>query len=273
MINPYDARFLGVAGVSKYESIQAKRLAQYFEWPMVALAIWIPVQWYLTTLNALPAPFIVVLDWLVWGLFVVETILMSSIVISKKRYLTGNWINLLIIIFGCPLLWHSALLVGSLRGLRLLVLLGVLLKLSRSGQRILRKNRLGATLLVSSVVIVFAGVFISIVDPAFQSPWEGIWWAWVTVTTVGYGDFVPVSTVGRVFGGLLILLGVSLFALLTANFSAALIGQEVSATDDEIAAVEDEIAEVEKEENLILIKLAEIEDRMSRIENKLNELD
>lgn len=266
MINPYDARFLGVAGVSKYESIQAKRLARYFEWPMVALAIWIPVQWYLTTLNALPVLFIVVIDWVVWGLFVVETLLMSSVVISKKRYLTGNWVNLLIIVLGCPLLWHSALLVGSLRGLRLLVLLGVLLKLSRSGQRILRKNRLGATLLVSFVVIVFAGVFISIVDPAFQSPWEGIWWAWVTVTTVGYGDFVPVSTVGRVFGGLLILLGVSLFALLTANFSAALIGQEVSASDDEIV-------EVAKEENLILTKLAEIEDRLNRIENKLKELD
>ena len=262
MIRLDTANFLGVAGVSKYETVLAKRLGGWFEWPMVILAIWVPVQWYFATINTLPMRYTAVMDWVVWGFFVVETSLLSLVVTDKKRYLASNWINPLIIVFGCPMLWKAHLLIGSFRSLRLLVLFGILMKLTRAGHRVLRRNQLGTTLLVSAVVIIFAGVLISIVDPAFNTPWEGIWWAWVTVTTVGYGDFVPVSVMGRVFGGLLILLGVCLFALLTANFSAALIGEEVSSGRKERSDVGN------GDEN-VLNKLIEIEERLGRIEKKL----
>ena len=44
---------------------------------------------------------------------------------------------------------------------------------------------MGATLFVSLIVVVMAGISIAAIDPAIDSPWDGIWWAWVTVTTVG----------------------------------------------------------------------------------------
>jgi len=42
----------------------------------------------------------------------------------------------------------------------------------------------------------------------FQSVRDGIWWALVTVTTVGYGDLVPLSTAGRLVGAMAMLTGV-----------------------------------------------------------------
>ncbi len=252
----------GFPGVSTYENSAAKRWGRRFEWPMVLLAIWIPVAWYFEYLNVLPTRLLLITDWAVWMTFVVETVLMTTLVWDKKRYLKGNWMNLVIIVAGFPLLWQTSPLAIGLRSLRLIVLYGVFVRLTRLSKKALQKNRLGSTLLVALIVIFLSGIAITMIDPAIHTPAEGIWWAWVTVTTVGYGDFVPTSTAGRIFGGLLILLGVGLFALLTANFSAALIGQEV--TD-----VEKGVEQVEVEESAILERLDRIEQRLAKIEQKL----
>ncbi|MEW9797712.1 ion transporter [Alteromonas sp. CYL-A6] len=59
---------------------------------------------------------------------------------------------------------------------------------------------------------------------AFASIPASLWWALVTLTTVGYGDVVPVTALGKVFGGVITLLGVGLYALpagiLSSSFTA-----------------------------------------------------
>ena len=104
-------------------------------------------------------------------------------------------------------------------------------------------------------MIVVSGILIASFDPGIQSAWDGIWWAWVTVTTVGYGDVVPVSGAGKFFASLLILLGVGLFSLLTANISAFLIGRDAL-----------------KEEQEMRGRLRDIQDRLKRIEEHLERL-
>ncbi len=44
---------------------------------------------------------------------------------------------------------------------------------------------------------------------------DAIWWAWVTITTVGYGDYAPVTTGGRVVAAILMVVGVGLFSSLS----------------------------------------------------------
>jgi len=50
-----------------------------------------------------------------------------------------------------------------------------------------------------------------------------MWWALQTVTTVGYGDFVPHNTEGRIIGSLVMLGGISFVAVVTASIAAALV--------------------------------------------------
>jgi voltage-gated potassium channel len=75
-----------------------------------------------------------------------------------------------------------------------------------------------------------------------------IWWALQTVTTVGYGDFVPHNTEGRIIGSLVMLGGISFIAVVTASIAAALVGAArrragASPEDHPLAPQLEEIAE------------------------------
>ena len=104
------------------------------------------------------------------------------------------------------------------------------------------------------------------IDPDIDTVWEGIWWAWVTVSTVGYGDTVPESAAGKIFGAVVILFGVGFFSLLTASFSAYFVSRgEVEIEEEE----EEEISQ------LILIerRIEAMEKTLKRIERKLSDDD
>ena len=55
---------------------------------------------------------------------------------------------------------------------------------------------------------------------------DALWWAVVTVTTVGYGDIVPVTPVGRAFAYVLMIGGIGLFGALKANLASIMTRKE-----------------------------------------------
>lgn len=63
--------------------------------------------------------------------------------------------------------------------------------------------------------------------PDFTSFWNAMWWALVTMTTVGYGDMVPHSAGGRLVGILVMFSGVTLVSLLTATISSIFVAQKI----------------------------------------------
>jgi len=104
--------------------------------------------------------------------------------------------------------------------------------------------------------MVLSGIIISRIDPSIGTIWDGMWWAWVTMATVGYGDVVRTAG-GRLFGSLLILFGVVLLSMLTANLAAFFIGGDVE--------------KMEREEQEADRQLKEISARLERIERLLQE--
>ena len=58
---------------------------------------------------------------------------------------------------------------------------------------------------------------------AFASIPHSLWWAMVTLTTVGYGDVYPITAGGKIFTGFVLLIGLSIVAIPTALFSSALL--------------------------------------------------
>jgi voltage-gated potassium channel len=64
-------------------------------------------------------------------------------------------------------------------------------------------------------------------NPAFQDYGDGLWWALVTVTTIGYGDTFPITTAGRVVGSGVILVGIGLVGLFMGKISAILVERRI----------------------------------------------
>jgi len=247
---------LGIAGVDTHENVQARKWAKRLEWPMLAVALWIPFQWYLEESNSIPMLLGRLADWLVWLVFLTETLLLTSLVKNKRRYLIHNWMNLLIIVGSVPLIWHYTSLAGLLRSLRLFMVVVLLVRMSRTIRQLLSLHQLGTTLSVAVFIMVLSGIVITRIDPSIGSIGDGMWWAWVTMATVGYGDVVPHNGAGRLFGSFLILFGVLLMAVLTANLSAFFI-------DGDVKKVEQREEEIER-------SLADIAARLERIEKQLD---
>lgn len=227
---------IGLAGVSPNETARAQLAGRRFEVPMLMLAIWILIQWYMEKRGLISEHLAITADILIWLFFIIETVTLTSLVREKLHHLRSNWINLVIIVLGIPIIWGFDTYAGALRSLRLLLMVAILINMSDTARQILSRNHLGTTLLVSAGIIIVGGIMMAGIDPAIESVGQGLWWAWVTVTTVGYGDLVPSSDAGKLFGAFLILLGIGLFSLLTASFSAFFIRKEETAngSDQEI---------------------------------------
>lgn len=90
-----------------------------------------------------------------------------------------------------------------------------------------------------------------------KSIFDGIWWAVVTLTTIGYGDVYPVTFGGRILAMALALIGIGLVALptgiLTSGFIRAL------RSEKKISQLVDSIEEEEKEQDELLERVEEIE--------------
>jgi voltage-gated potassium channel len=93
----------------------------------------------------------------------------------------------------------------------------------RIGKALLR-DRAGSAILgvflLSIVVLELSAIFMLIAerdDPAanIQTGGDALWWALVSVTTVGYGDRYPVTTYGRAVGAVLLVVGIGLFSTFT----------------------------------------------------------
>jgi voltage-gated potassium channel len=84
-------------------------------------------------------------------------------------------------------------------------------------------------------LVVLAAVLERLVEPdVFTSIGLALWWAVVTVTTVGYGDVVPESAVGRVVATMLMLTGLGLIPTLTSITVAILVGKRTREQQEQL---------------------------------------
>jgi len=112
-------------------------------------------------------------------------------------------------------------------------------RLQRGVERltIFRAVRLVAVVAMSLAFV--AAVLERWIDPAVGTFGDSLWWAIVTVTTVGYGDIVPQSSGGRLVGAMLMLAGVSAIPITTSLVVSVFVSrlqQQSRARDEEVRA-------------------------------------
>ena len=141
-------------------------------------------------------------------------------------------------------------------------------------ETIFNSRRLRTILLALIFFIGIFGYLFYASEPQVKTFGDGIWWALVTITTVGYGDITPLTTLGRVVAGLLMLLGLGLIATITAIVSAKFIQNYVDGhTNDDVLEkleeLETEIEKIEELEDNVLGKLQELEADVDELNKKI----
>ncbi|MDA3807280.1 MAG: ion channel [Thiomicrorhabdus sp.] len=235
---------LGIAGVNHLESDSAIKMGHRFEWLVLVALLAVVIQ-LLMFYSGQPIESI----WfsrIVWGVFALELVVNLFNVRDRLRYLRENWMSLLIVLVAFPWInwWGDWALV--IRSLRLILFLRFAAGFFQIALTILKRNRFGQILLAFAFIIVGAGGMFAYLE---GRPFiDGVWYAIVTITTVGYGDVVPTSDGGRVFGVVLILFGVVFFSLVSANIAAFLIGSDQRKSEADILAylnqTEDHLAQL-----------------------------
>lgn len=117
---------------------------------------------------------------------------------------------------------------------------------------------------VMVLLVVGGGLLEYVMDPAITTPLDGIWYAWITLTHVGYGDLVPASQMGRLIGGVLIVSGFGLFALFMATVTSSLVLGQPEAK----AVGRSRASEQEKVMQDILTELTQLRKRLDALEKK-----
>jgi voltage-gated potassium channel len=230
------------------------RFERQTAWPMMILALAIIPLLVAPLLVDLPSgaeTTLSALDWLIWIAFVLEYGIRLYLAPNKRHFVSHNVIDLVFVLipFLRPLrILRSARSFALLRATRGAV---VLLRAVDAVQDVLKRHKLGYTLLVAAVVVVGSGLAVATIeaaDPArnIQSIPDGLWWAVTTITTVGYGDRFPVTPIGRAIPAGVMILGIGLFGLLAASLASLLIQKDIERElDPQMDRIEERLTRIE----------------------------
>ncbi len=245
-----------------------ERFERAVELPLLVLALAMVPLLVVPLLVDLPGAvegIFVACDWFIWAVFAVEYVVRLVLTPDRWRFVRREWSDLLIVIL--PFL-RPLRVVRSARALRLLRLarlgsvLGEVFQLSR---RLLVRHNLHYALLVILVAILGSASLVLAVeeggDGTIHTFGDALWWALTTVTTVGYGDRFPVTPAGRGAAAFLMVTGIALFGLLTANITTLFVeGTDHRPSEAAADAVTDRLDE-------LLRRIDQLERRLTETES------
>lgn len=169
-------------------------------------------------------------SWFIWAAFVAEYLVLLWTAPSRKDMMRTHKLDLFLIV------------VPFFRPLRLLRLLNVFASFGAvvvMGNRIMQRRGLQWILVAVGAVIVL-GAFLTMLaerqDPtaSIDSFGTALWWAVVTSTTVGYGDVSPVTPGGQGIAVVLMLVGIALLSVITANIASLFVESDLEDENDEL---------------------------------------
>jgi voltage-gated potassium channel len=222
---------------------------------------------------------LLIAEWFFTIIFTIEYILRIYCTTNKKKYTLSfmGIIDLLSIIPTYLIIFYAP--IGYLIDIRVLRLIRIfrIFKLSpylRSGhtmQIALRSSRPKIIVFIVSVslVVIILGTLMYIVEGqqnGFDNIPKSIYWAVVTLTTVGYGDVVPITTLGKTVAVFIMLLGYAIIAVPT-----GIVSSEMSKNRNDKEQLENQEEILEKEEEIIA-KDNEILKKLEALEKKIDKL-
>lgn len=153
----------------------------------------------------------------IWAIFVVDYGVRLALARDRLAFIRANIPDLVAIM---PLDFFRAARVARVARLTRLLRAGtVLWRASADLRGVLRTSGLQWVLAVAAGSVAVGGTLAWVADPAIPTVGDGIWWAIVTSTTVGYGDVFPVGATARLVAVAVMIVGVRAIGMLTGSIA------------------------------------------------------
>lgn len=213
----------------------------------------------------------VVVGVLSWLVFVTDFVVHERLFVDYLGTRLGKF-DLTIVVLTAPWFLLSGAHGGSIVVILRLARVSRLLIATRGVRRLFA--RLGRVAIVAGAVLVVGAVMGYYAEhpsnPDFATFGDAIWWSTVTLTTVGYGDIVPITTAGRFDGAAIMFMGVALLGLLAGSL-ASFFGLE----SDEGDAVDPETSNESVRAELALLRaevreLADLRQQLAALTTQLS---
>ncbi|AXE26253.1 two pore domain potassium channel family protein [Streptomyces globosus] len=179
-------------------------------------------------------------EWMVWGAFAADYLVRLCLSSARRAFVRTHWLDLV------------AVVLPMVQPLRLLRLVATLMLV---GRRARMAPQIRLTTYVAGAVVglmMFGSLAVLSVerdapDGNIRNLGDAVWWSFTTMTTVGYGDHSPTTGLGRVLAVGLMLSGIALLGVVTANIAAWFISRferDDRVEREQTAAIADLAAEV-----------------------------
>lgn len=160
--------------------------------------------------------------YVLWILFAVDLAFRFTLDPHKRGFFKRNWLDTITVIL--PGL-------KALRALRAFAQGGIL---SKRGKSAISGKAMVTAAIATGVIVWVGSLMVLNAERGAQGAeitnfGDAVWWAFETITTVGYGDVVPVTWMGRVYAVLVMMVGISVLGVVTASLSATLVKSAPSA--------------------------------------------
>lgn len=163
------------------------------------------------------------IDYAIWIVFVLDYIIRLILSRKKLEFMKSNILDFIAILpFNSAFRAFRALKVLKVlkmtklsKTIRLFAILG---RFTHKFKRFINTNGFKYMLLIAALFSLIGGALISVLENI--TFFDGIWWAFVTTTTVGYGDISPTSAGGRIVACILMIVGIGLVGSLTSTITS-----------------------------------------------------
>ena len=191
----------------------------------------------------------IIMDTILTGIFVIDLARRLVVADDVRRYLGPGW-GWVDVLGAFPIL-RIFRLIRIVRVVRVMQRLGGPLKAFKAFFSDRASGGLLSVLLIALLVMEFGALAVLAVERGapganIESAQDAIWYVLVTMSTVGYGDQYPVTDAGRIFGSLIIVVGVGVFGTLTGFLANAFLSPSQVAVEAKPpgAATETSVVEI-----------------------------